>query len=70
MDFFYSIAGFFLTGGPFMYPILIVFAIGTAIATEGREEASLIDRRQYSGADIISLPGGNPPQDAVPPRPS
>jgi biopolymer transport protein ExbB len=34
MDFFYSIAGFFLTGGPFMYPILIVFAIGTAIAVE------------------------------------
>ena len=34
MDFFYSIAGFFLTGGPFMYPILIVFAVGTAIAVE------------------------------------
>jgi biopolymer transport protein ExbB len=34
MDFFYSIAGFFITGGPFMYPILIVFAVGTAIAIE------------------------------------
>ena len=34
MDFFYSIAGFFVTGGPFMYPILIVFAVGTAIAVE------------------------------------
>jgi biopolymer transport protein ExbB len=34
MDFFYSIAGFFITGGPFMYPILIVFAVGTAIAVE------------------------------------
>ncbi len=34
MDFFYSIAGFFITGGAFMYPILIVFAVGTAIAVE------------------------------------
>ncbi|KPK58127.1 MAG: MotA/TolQ/ExbB proton channel family protein [Gammaproteobacteria bacterium] len=30
----YSIVGFFVTGGPFMYPILIVFAVGTAIAIE------------------------------------
>jgi biopolymer transport protein ExbB len=34
MESFYSIVGFFLTGGPFMYPILIVFAVGTAIAIE------------------------------------
>jgi len=34
MDTFYSIVGFFVTGGPFMYPILIVFAVGTAIAIE------------------------------------
>lgn len=34
MEMFYSIVGFFLTGGPFMYPILIVFAVGTAIAIE------------------------------------
>ncbi len=34
MDFIYSIVGFFVTGGPFMYPILIVFAVGAAIATE------------------------------------
>jgi biopolymer transport protein ExbB len=34
MDFFYSITGFFITGGAFMYPILIVFAVGTAIAVE------------------------------------
>ena len=34
MDFMYSIVGFFVTGGPFMYPILIVFAVGTAIAVE------------------------------------
>ena len=34
MDFIYSIIGFFVTGGPFMYPILLVFAVGTAIAIE------------------------------------
>ena len=34
MDSIYSIVGFFVTGGPFMYPILIVFAVGAAIAAE------------------------------------
>jgi biopolymer transport protein ExbB len=34
MDFFYSFVGFFVTGGPFMYPILLVFAVGAAIAVE------------------------------------
>jgi len=30
----YSLVEFFVTGGPFMYPILIVFAFGAAIAVE------------------------------------
>ena len=34
MDFFYSIVAFFSTGGIFMYPILLVFAVGVAIAAE------------------------------------
>ncbi|MGB5492347.1 MAG: MotA/TolQ/ExbB proton channel family protein [Woeseiaceae bacterium] len=34
MDFFYSIVGFFASGGAFMYPILVVFAFGVAIAVE------------------------------------
>jgi biopolymer transport protein ExbB len=34
MDFFYSIISFFSTGGVFMYPILIVFAVGLAISIE------------------------------------
>lgn len=34
MDTFYSIVSFFSTGGMFMYPILIVFAFGVAIAIE------------------------------------
>jgi biopolymer transport protein ExbB len=34
MDFFYSFVEFFVSGGPFMYPILVVFAVGAAIAVE------------------------------------
>ena len=34
MDFFYSIAGFFSSGGLFMYPILLVFAVGLGVAVE------------------------------------
>jgi len=34
MDGFYSVVRFFVTGGAFMYPILIVFAVGAAIAAE------------------------------------
>ncbi|MCF6261117.1 MAG: MotA/TolQ/ExbB proton channel family protein, partial [Gammaproteobacteria bacterium] len=31
MDFFNAIVKFFQEGGPFMYPILLVFALGAAI---------------------------------------
>lgn len=34
MDAMYSIIGFFVSGGLFMYPILLVFAVGVAIAVE------------------------------------
>jgi biopolymer transport protein ExbB len=34
MDALYSVVRFFVTGGPFMYPILIVFAVGIAIGIE------------------------------------
>jgi biopolymer transport protein ExbB len=34
MDFIYTTVEFFVTGGPFMYPILLVFAFGAAIAVE------------------------------------
>jgi biopolymer transport protein ExbB len=34
MDAVYSMVRFFVVGGPFMYPILIVFAVGIAIAIE------------------------------------
>ena len=34
MDIFYSIVNFFVQGGAFMYPILVVAAVGAAIAVE------------------------------------
>ena len=34
MDFLYTVVGFVQAGGAFMYPILIVFAVGAAVAIE------------------------------------
>ena len=34
MDIFYTIVNFFVQGGAFMYPILVVAAVGAAIAVE------------------------------------
>ena len=48
MDLLYSIVGFFVTGGPFMYPILIVFAVGAAIAIERYVTLSMITLRNQS----------------------
>jgi biopolymer transport protein ExbB len=48
MDVFYSIVGFFSTGGLFMYPILIVFAVGVAIAIERYITLSLITNKNQS----------------------
>ena len=48
MDFIYSIVGFFLTGGPFMYPILIVFAVGAAIGIERYVTLTLVTTRNQN----------------------
>jgi biopolymer transport protein ExbB len=48
MDAIYSIVGFFVTGGPFMYPILIVFAVGAAIAIERYVTLSMVTARNQS----------------------
>jgi biopolymer transport protein ExbB len=48
MGFFYSIIGFFVAGGPFMYPILAVFAFGTAIAIERYVTLTLVRARNQS----------------------
>jgi biopolymer transport protein ExbB len=53
MDIFYSIVGFFSTGGLFMYPILIVFAIGVAIAIERYVTLSLITNKNRSVWEAI-----------------
>lgn len=45
MDLFYSIVGFFSSGGLFMYPILLVFAIGVAIAVERYVTLSLVTNK-------------------------
>jgi biopolymer transport protein ExbB len=48
MDFIYSIVGFFVTGGPFMYPILIVFAVGAAIAVERYVTLTMVRAKNQS----------------------
>jgi biopolymer transport protein ExbB len=48
MDVIYSIVGFFASGGLFMYPILLVFAVGAAIAIERFITLSLITNKNAS----------------------
>jgi biopolymer transport protein ExbB len=48
MDYFYSMIAFFVTGGPFMYPILIVFAVGASIAVERYITLSQVTARNQS----------------------
>jgi biopolymer transport protein ExbB len=48
MDSIYSIVGFFVTGGPFMYPILIVFAVGAAIAIERYITLTIVTSKNQS----------------------
>ena len=48
MDFFYSIVGFFASGGVFMYPILVVFAVGVAIAVERYVTLTLVTNKNQA----------------------
>jgi biopolymer transport protein ExbB len=45
MDGIYSVVRFFVAGGPFMYPIMIVFAVGIAIAVERYITLTQVRRR-------------------------
>jgi biopolymer transport protein ExbB len=45
MNTLYSIVGFFISGGMFMYPILIVFAIGVAVAIERYITLTLVTKK-------------------------
>ena len=53
MDFVYSIVAFFATGGAFMYPILLVFAIGTAIAIERFITLTLVTNKNQAAWNTI-----------------
>lgn len=53
MDAFYSIVKFFVTGGAFMYPILIVFAVGAAIAIERYMTLSQVRRKNSATWDKL-----------------
>ena len=48
MDVFYSMVSFFSTGGLFMYPILIVFAFGVAIAVERFVTLSMVTNKNQA----------------------
>ena len=60
MDAFYSMVKFFVAGGPFMYPILIVAAVGIAIAIERYISLTQVKRRNESVWSTIepALAGG------------
>jgi biopolymer transport protein ExbB len=53
MDFFYSIVGFFASGGTFMYPILVVFAVGVAIAVERYITLTLVTNKNQAVWDKV-----------------
>jgi biopolymer transport protein ExbB len=53
MDFFYSIVGFFASGGVFMYPILIVFAFGVAIAVERYVTLAIVTNKNQAVWDKV-----------------
>ncbi len=53
MDFFYSIIGFFVSGGVFMYPILLVFAVGTAIAVERYVTLTVVTNKNQAVWDRV-----------------
>jgi biopolymer transport protein ExbB len=48
MDVIYAIVEFFVQGGIFMYPILLVFAVGVAVAIERYVALALLTRRNQN----------------------
>ncbi|MGH8223555.1 MAG: MotA/TolQ/ExbB proton channel family protein [Woeseiaceae bacterium] len=53
MDFFYTLVGFFVSGGWFMYPILLVFAFGVAIAVERYVTLTLVTNKNQAVWDKV-----------------
>ena len=61
MDFFYTLVSFFSSGGIFMFPILLVFAFGVAIAVERYITLALVTRKNQAVWDRVQplLADGN-----------
>ena len=53
MDFFYSMVGFFTSGGLFMFPILVVFAVGAAIAVERYVTLTLVTNKNQNVWNMV-----------------
>ena len=53
MDFFYSIVGFFASGGIFMLPILLVFAFGVAISVERYITLAIVTNKNQAVWDKV-----------------
>ncbi len=53
MNFFYSIVSFFSSGGVFMFPILLVFAVGVGIAVERYITLMLVTRKNQAVWDKV-----------------
>ncbi|MDX1517206.1 MAG: MotA/TolQ/ExbB proton channel family protein [Woeseiaceae bacterium] len=53
MDAFYSIVSFFSSGGMFMYPILIVFAVGVAVSIERYVTLSMVTSKNQAVWDKV-----------------
>ncbi len=53
MNTIYSIVGFFVSGGMFMYPILLVFAVGVAVAIERYTTLTMVTRKNQQVWDEI-----------------
>ena len=53
MDFIYSIVSFFSSGGAFMYPILLVFAVGLGIAVERYITLTMVTNKNQAVWDKV-----------------
>jgi biopolymer transport protein ExbB len=53
MDFLYSIVAFFASGGIFMFPILLVFAFGVAIAVERYVTLAIVTNKNQAVWDKV-----------------
>ena len=53
MDFLYSVVAFFASGGLFMFPILLVFAVGVAISVERYITLAIVTNKNQAVWDKV-----------------